>query len=299
MRFDAWNVSISVEWLPDIDTLLEAELSAELGPIGRGLHGYRHSRKIKVAGSTVGILLFGGNGGRFFIEMKGEVSQRWSEIVQNWALQVDCEVHLTRADVCHDWEDDRDVVQLSSVLRDSVKLALASRPGPPVQWSQQGDWCDPVGRLRGCTLYMGAPSSSFRVRLYDKGRELMGKGIEASDRLRRVEVQARSSSLEERIMWARLPPSSFWRCSNSVTAVADCFGIAKGDELLFRQRPDRLDDDALFDLISEQYGGPVIRFFHRHLEASNGSCEELLHLISQDVQARKLRRQRLRRRLAS
>lgn len=298
MRFDAWNVSISVEWLPDIDTLLECELSAELGPVGRGLHGYRHSRKIKVGGSTVGMLLFGGNGGRFFIEMKGEVSQRWSEIVQNWALQVDCEVHLTRADVCHDWEDDRDVVDLAAGLRGCVLAARATSGGSLVQWSQQGDWYDPVGRLRGCTLYMGAPSSAFRVRLYDKGRELMGKGIDASDRLRRVEVQARSSSLEERIMWAKAPPSSFWRASLSVSAVADYFGIVQGEKLL-RHRSLPLDIESLFDLISEQYGEPVIQFFHRHLEASNGSSQELLHLVVQDVQARKLRRQRLRRRLAA
>jgi len=298
MRFDAWSVSFSVEWLPDIDTLLEAELGAELGPIGRGLHGYRHSRKIKVAGSTPGILLFGGNGGRFFVEMKGEVSQRWSEIVQNWALQVDCEVHLTRADVCHDWEDDRDVVDIAPALRSFVHAARATSGGTPIHWQTLGDWFDPVGRLRGCTLMMGARSSAFQVRLYDKGRELMGRGIEASDSLRRVEVQARSSSLEERIMWAKAPPSSFWRASLSVSAVADYFGISQGEKLL-RHRPLPLDIESLFDLISEQYGEPVIQFFHKHLEASNGSSQELLHLVSQDVQARKLKRQRLRRRLVA
>lgn len=298
MRFDAWNVSIPVEWMFDVETLLEASLSGSLGPVGRGLHGYRHSRKITVSGATVGVLLFGGNGGRFFVEMKGELSQRWSEIVQNWSIQSDCEVHLTRADICHDWEDDKDVVDLAPGLREHVLAARSSTGGSLVQWSQYGDWCDPVGRLRGCTLYMGASSSAFRVRLYDKGRELMSRGVDASDRLRRVEVQARSSSLEERIMWAKAPPSSFWCASRAVSAVADYFGVSKGEQLL-RFRPPPLDLESLFDLISEQYGEPVIQFFHRHLEASKGSSQELLHLVAQDVQARKLRRQRLRRRLAS
>jgi Replication initiation factor len=288
MRFDAWNATFSNDVLNDVRFYLETKLGAVLENREHGLHGYKFSELIQIDGVTHGVIAYGGINSRLFVEVKGEPSQVWSEFVQSWADQwqgSDVLVLLTRADVCFDWEDDSDVVALAPSLRRAVEDSVSSERGRPPQWDQRGDWNSPEGRLRGCTLYMGAASSSVRVRLYDKGAELKSRGIDASDKLRRVEVQVRASSKAEKIAWAMHTPEMFWTVSVSVRAVAKHLSVPF-DGLMVRVPSAPADLERLKTLAAVQYGD-AIAALARDLATGATSATGLVDLLVAEIEKRR------------
>jgi hypothetical protein len=252
------------------------------------LHGYKFSELIQVDGVTHGVIAYGGVNSRLFVEVKGEASQVWSEFVQSWIKEWagdDYLALLTRADVCFDWEDESDVVALAPSLRRSVEDSVSFERGRPPQWDQRGDWNSIQGRLRGCTLYMGAASSSVRVRLYDKGAELKGRGIDASDKLRRVEVQVRASSKAEKIAWALNTPEMFWTISVSVRAVASHLAVPFQGSMVRVPSPPA-DLERLKTLASVQYGD-AIAALARDLATGATSAVGLVDLLVAEIEKRR------------
>lgn len=288
MRFDAWNATFPNEVLNEVRFYLETKLGAILENREHGLHGYKFSELIQIEGVTHGVIAYGGINPRLFVEVKGEPSQVWSEFVQSWINEwqgSDVLALLTRADVCFDWEDSSDVVALAPSLRKFVESAVAPDGGRPPQWDQRGDWNSPEGRLRGCTLYMGAASSSVRVRLYDKGAELKSRGIDASDNLRRVEVQVRASSKAEKTAWATLPPQTFWTVSVSVRAVATHLSVPFGGSMV-RVPSAPADLERLKTLASVQYGDAISALV-RDLATGAPSATVLVELLVAEIDKRR------------
>jgi hypothetical protein len=288
MRFDAWNATFPNEVLDEVRFHLETKLGATLENRDQGLHGYKFSELIQIEGVTHGVIAYGGVNSRLFVEVKGEASQVWSEFVQSWIKEWagnDNLALLTRADVCFDWEDDSDVVALAPSLRRSVEDSVSFERGRPPQWDQRGDWNSIQGRLRGCTLYMGAASSSVRVRLYDKGAELKGRGIDASDNLRRVEVQVRASSKAEKIAWAFNTPEMFWTISVSVRAVASHLAVPFQGSMVRVPSPPA-DLERLKTLASVQYG-EAIAALARDLATGATSAVGLVDLLVAEIEKRR------------
>lgn len=252
MRFDAFSVTFLPDAFDEISAFLVDQLGAVLERRAKGYQGYLAHSLIQFDGNCHGVLAWGGNS-RFLVSIQGPQSQPWADYVQRRAseeaerlldarehcldalhagdldgfLSVDSQpepwASLTRADVCYDWVDSRDVVDHSTGLRKAVAAACVARP--PV-WNQLGDWMTPEGRRRGCTLYMGARSSEIQVRFYDKGSQLRSEGVQADLNLRRVEIQYRPSTKEAKRNWLTMTPGSFWLLSPSTKAVASHFGIS-------------------------------------------------------------------------
>lgn len=291
MRFDAWNATYPNEYLPDIQEMLETVVSGKIVHRNKGMHGYPMSATISIDGATHGMLAYGGGNPRFFIQLHGEHAQAWANHVQDiMSAQSEDDVPfamLTRADVCHDWIDERDVANMEPELRRLVAEALEDAKGRPPQWSQFGDFHSLEGRSRGCTLYMGAPSSSLRVRLYDKGLEQHSKGLEAPANLRRVEVQVRPSNAEEKREWAHLPASSFWTVSASVRAVASVLAIPF-DGSVFRLASPPTDQDRLKFYASRQYGSVFLMMLQEHIDKGVPN-DELVHTLALEINRRKRR----------
>lgn len=295
MRFDAWNATFPNLYLSEIRELLQLSLGADFEPRKRGLHGYQFSELIQIEGATHGLLAYGGSNPRFFVELKGEHSQAWSEIVQTWDLQTSASlescseflVFLTRADVCFDWEDSRDVVALAPGLRTAVERSLEAERGRPPQWDQRGDWNSPEGRARGCTLYMGASSSSVRVRLYDKGAELHARGLEGPKTLRRVEVQVRADSKAEKVSWSRMLPQTFWTVSSAVRAVAHHLQIPSEGSLVRLPSPPS-DLERLKTLASVQYGDAITALV-RDLASGDMSAASLVSALAVEIERRRVK----------
>jgi Replication initiation factor len=288
MRFDAWNATFPNAVLHEVRNYLETKIGATLENRERGLHGYKFSELIQIDGVTHGVIAYGGPIPRLFVEVKGEPAQAWSEFVQSWIKEWTGEDNLallTRADVCYDWEDDLDVVALAPSLRAHVDSTVSPDGGRPPQWDQRGDWSSEKGRSRGCTLYMGAPSSSVRIRLYDKGAELKSRGIDASDKLRRVEVQVRASSKAEKIAWAFSTPEMFWTISVSVRAVSSHLSVPFQGSMVRVPSPPA-DLERLKTLASVQYGD-AIAALARDLATGATSAVGLVDLLVAEIEKRR------------
>lgn len=297
MRFDAYNCTFRSDALQEVSEALVTVLGAVLIPLKKGIHGYKAAQLIEVAGVNHGVIAYGGRNIRPFVEVKGEPAHAWSEFVRNRAFLDSCPTesdiaeafiegdyethaelaqarqdfeawaHLTRADVCFDWLDERDAVAMAPALRGAVEAACRLSASRPPQWDQRGDWESLEGRKRGCTLYMGASSSAIRVRLYDKGAELQGKKIEAPDNLRRMEIQCRPSTKEEKRSWVLLPADSFWLLSPSVKACASFVGIQWGTQSPERCPSPPAEMERLKTLASVQYGDAVVDLIRELLGA--------------------------------
>lgn len=128
------------------------------------------------------------------------------------------------------------------------------------------------GRSLGRTLYLGAPTSAIRVRLYEKWLESPGQYVEGTNR---VEVQLRpASSVKERVSsWSRA--ETF--CASKVTReLAERLGAGLVPENSLHVAKGTPDLERTLAAMGEQYGRAVDRW----LQTSGGDVDRVIeHLV--------------------
>lgn len=129
------------------------------------------------------------------------------------------------------------------------------------------------GESLGRTVYLGAPSSAIRVRLYEKWLESPGEYPEGTNR---VEVQLRPPSKAKQAVsgWSRA--ETF--CASRVTRhLADRLGADLAPAASLHVRRGTPDLQRSLEAMGEQYGGAAKRW----LELSQGDVSTLLdHLLA-------------------
>jgi hypothetical protein len=134
---------------------------------------------------------------------------------------------------------------------------------------------DVRGESRGRTLYVGAPSSAVRVRIYEKWLESPG---EYEDGTNRVEVQLRPASKVKQRVSSWSPAETF--CASKVTRE---LATLLGDDLapvnslhVKRGTPDL---ERTLEVMGDQYGNAVRRF----LAATGGDVGTVLDRLLGDT----------------
>jgi hypothetical protein len=129
------------------------------------------------------------------------------------------------------------------------------------------------GESKGRTVYLGAPSSAIRVRLYEKWLESPGQYVEGTNR---VEVQLRPpSKTKDRVSgWSRA--ETF--CASRVTQdLAERLGADLAPVASLHVKRGTPDLERSLAAMSEQYGRAADRF----LRISGGDVDRLLgHLLA-------------------
>ena len=128
------------------------------------------------------------------------------------------------------------------------------------------------GQSLGRTLYLGAPSSRVRVRVYEKWLEAPG---EFPDGTNRVEVQLRPhTKAKERVSsWA---PSETFCASRTTRELAQLLGDKCAPERTIRTAKPTPDLERTLEAMGEQYGGAVARW----LEHSGGDVDTVLEYLT-------------------
>jgi DNA relaxase NicK len=179
IRFDAYTATTShANPYQLMDLLTEVAGQDHTTHKGRGFHTFGNRFAVKDStGIEIGAVQWGGlQGDLSMIEVKGEPTP---EAVK--ALRERFWHRVTRVDACADFDAPG---SFESLLDPCLEVKKAHR----LKGSKIGDWDDfPED---GRTLMLGAPTSTCRVRLYEKGKQPEYRHLERSD-WTRIEVQVR------------------------------------------------------------------------------------------------------------
>lgn len=200
IRFDAYSATTTHANHGQLVDLLR---SCAAGPVtmtgGKGFHSFADRVSIKDdTGSEYGSVSWGGRqGDRCMIEVKGE--QTPAAVV---ALRERYYHRVTRADSCADFD-------APGAFERLLSPCLAIKAKHRLKGAKFGDWEDfPED---GRTLYLGAPTSAVRLRLYEKGKQPEYRHLSRPDWVR-MEIQARPAK-EAKAAFNHLSAADVWGSS--------------------------------------------------------------------------------------
>lgn len=197
IRFDAYTATTRAATGYQLIDLLKG--SAGLDHTvhqGRGFHTFGHRLAVKDStGIEVGAVQWGGSQGDLsMIEVKGESTGTAVE-----ALRERFWHNVTRVDACADFD-------APGAFEGLLGPCLEVKRDHRLKGSKFGDWDDfPED---GRTLMLGAPTSTARVRLYEKGKQPEYRHLAKPD-WARIEIQVRPAK-EAKASYNSLPPSAVW-----------------------------------------------------------------------------------------
>lgn len=167
---------------------------------GKGFHTFgERVAVIDEYGEQAGYVQWGGRqGDRVMIEVKGARSPK---VVEQLRSEVESH-HCTRVDSCLD-------VDRPGAFDALLVSCLHVKREHKLYGEPRGDWDDfpELGR----TQYLGAPSSTVRARLYEKGKQPEYRFLERPD-WARLEIQVRPKK-EAKEAYARLSAVEVWGAS--------------------------------------------------------------------------------------
>jgi hypothetical protein len=265
-----------------LDDVLEA--LARLGEslsVGhaRGAHGYAHAAILGSAREGQVARIWHGGSHEFpHAVVSGEWAQPGAELIRASFP----EHSVSRLDVREDFVDEGDFDRMQPHLLDAAKAHRVT----------VGTAGDHLLRKIGRTVYLGAPSSSVRMRLYDKREEMLAKlpagGMarhEAFARLgplpehwARLESQIRPATKEGKCAFARVEPVEALGCTEWTRDVWRAVAGLDPKPVNVGRGWRQSDDERAYRYLLAQYGGVL-----RRMQADHGSWECVGRQIGDDL----------------
>ena len=224
-----------------------------------GRHGYTAGWEIKKAGGVVASVLAGGRNPWPSAKSSGSCTPDFVGVVRGCFPQTH---HVSRLDSCIDFDYPGAFDQLALLC----ELTGAER-GLKRTFMQSSGKNGNEGR----TFYIGSPSSDCRVRLYEKGHEMVskfpGRAAEFSLDHVRIEMQGRPQDIA-RISAAAVTPDEAWGLSQTARLVARrCLG--RQVDRIAGSRHDLTDLESSADHLALQYRKTVMHLFNKAGDPAN------------------------------
>jgi hypothetical protein len=250
-RFDWYQATVPVPLGDLVERLFDLDTGVKITH-AKGHQGYAHTAVLVGESGTVARVMHGGTHTHPHAMLSGEMAQPGAELIR-FAFP---DHSVTRADACEDFGDEGAFDRIQPHLLD---VARAHR----VKVGTAGDH---LLTMDGRTVYLGAPTSAVRLRLYDKAAEMRSRL--AADPVRlgavpqhltRLEAQVRPQTRESRRQFATIEPmevmgSSAWlRALWSLVAGLELNPVQVGKG--YRQS----DDQRAYSYLLAQYGGLLQR----------------------------------------
>lgn len=237
-----------------VDDLVDA-LGPSLVLPGKGIHGWSQSaRCFDRAGYDIGSVYFGGRRDDVHVLATSESAQWARSAVASLDNARTARVD-TRFDTLADWDDLHGVAMEAADTYNTTVLVQQSFGG----------------KTPGRTIYIGAPSSAIRVRIYEKWRESPGQYVEGTNR---VEVQLRPPSRIKSEVSGWTPGRTFC-ASKTTTELAALLGAdaSEAGSLHVAKATPTLEQSLR--AMADQYGASVARW----LEHSGGDFSKVIDYL--------------------
>jgi hypothetical protein len=221
---------------------------------GRGRQNYRESVRLLTAdGDTLATIQHGGENGAPNAYASGANAALFAKIVrENWP-----DAHrVTRLDSAVDVLADFDTMR-AACLAIAIELKIKERS------VVHND------RSVGDTTYLGASASRVQMRVYEKGKQLLGQGVEGADpRLVRFEAQLRPERAAKHTA-SYLSAEQAWGATSWLRRVAgDLLDMTPERVVMQHRLPSTFETARAAHLV--QYGGLL-----RQLRARASSWEQV------------------------
>lgn len=246
VRFDAYSATTKeAKPLQLIELLRETFPADSTETMGRGFHQFGERLAFRGAdGVELGSVMWGGKQADWVMfEAKGEHTP---EAVKR--LRERYWHRCTRVDSCADFDAPRAFERL-------YRSCMQVKRGHRIIGGKAGDWED--FPEKGRTLYVGAKSSTTRLRLYEKGKqpEYLHLGL---PNLARIEIQVRPAK-DSKGEYASLDPVQVWGASRWSRELAGLVLQAHVDPHPAGTVYRKTTDQAANDWMCRQYGAMLLR----------------------------------------
>lgn len=268
MRFDYYSATIEDDPKPVVEAL--GKLGHTLEPCHNLARAYHYTNGFSVMHNQTGLAcrIFTKDGQKPYAFASSDATDAFCDLVRNeWP-----ERHLvTRLDPCQDFYDSSARKKLTALMRRTAKQRRMSLRVIH----------DPLDKTAGQTTYLGAESSEYRMRTYDKGWEQYGKlqaqlgrkgfqvpkdiafnvpggGTVQADQWIRAELQARPKDEQARRVAASCTPEEAWGLTDWTHDLAQKAFALELERIYIRAHKRSRDDDALRWML-RQYKGPLLR----------------------------------------
>ena len=255
-RFDWYQGTVPAPLNDVLEAFLERQDGLQIAHT-KGAHGFAHTAVLSDQDGTVAKVWYGGSHPFPHVILSGEPTMAGVEVIR--ARFPDH--YVSRADACEDFADADAYDRLQDIVLQAAKQHR-------VKVDTRGDH---LLHKEGRTVYLGAPTSACRLRLYDKAAELRSKFAKNQERLKeipphlaRLEAQTRPQTREAKAKFARIEPLEVMGSSPWLRYV---WHEALGLELTPVQvgKPWRQsDDDRAYAYLLAQYGGLIRRRIAEH-----------------------------------
>lgn len=217
-------------------------------PLRKAPHGYAFGDRLVDGDGAVATIWWGGTHAHPHFVCTGEGAQAGAEL-----LRAGLPDHsVSRADACIDYADPGAYDRLQGL---AVGIARDKR----VKVGTAGDH---LVTLQGRTLYLGAPSSHTRLRLYDKAAELRSKFAQDPVRLAsvpaelaRLEAQVRPQTPEAKRAAAQADPVTLMGSAAWMRELMRQVAGLELDPFIAGRAWRQSDDDRAYAAVLAQYGG--------------------------------------------
>lgn len=252
-RFDWYQATVEAELKPlflDLEQACEGPAAWE--PMQRAPHGYKFGQRLNDGDGQVCMVWWGGVHERPHVVSSGESAQFVAEVLRGHYADSH---RVSRADACVDYSEAGAYDRLQGIA-----LGVAEECRVKV-----GTAGDHLLTKEGRTLYLGAPTSHTRLRLYDKAAELRQKfkgsmrALDVPAELTRLECQVRPQTPAAKAAAAKVSPVELM---GSCAWMRELMRRVSGLELAPFEagRPWRQsDDDRAYAALLAQYGGLLTR----------------------------------------
>jgi hypothetical protein len=251
-RFDWYQATARVELAELKACLRDLAPSGQWEPMKKAPHGYAFGERLVDVDGAACMVWYGGTHAYPHAVISGELAQPGSELLRAEIPQH----YVTRLDPCIDYAEPGAYDRLQALA-----LGVAKDSGIKV-----GTAGDHLLTFKGRTLYLGAPSSHTRLRLYDKAEELRQKFAldpvrlaAVPQELARFECQVRPQTTESKAAAALLDPLSVMGSAKWMRTLMQLVGGIELEPFQAGKVWRQSDDTRAYAALLAQYGGLIKR----------------------------------------